>query len=174
MSLDDISKLLKRGGEATQAEIDQLTRDATEAKVQEFNHAITKGTIDRPVKVVTLDNSTPPITIKGYITQERFILNRTPEELARILGLRVAIDLKPGARIMGVAEQLKVTDFENRGYTHWVGGKPRPPESKPKAKDPNRYEPGDGAGQWELIREVKAAKILDLRPGEPYDRMKRG
>jgi hypothetical protein len=164
MSLDDIPKLLRRGGKATPAEIDQLTRDATEAKIQELNYAVTARTIDGPVKVISLDGRPAPSTVEGYITQERFLLGQTPEEIARVLGLRPSIDLKAGARIMAITEQLKITDFENKGYSYLPGGQPWNSRSK--------YPVGKGAGQWKLTRPVSAIQVQDLKPGQPYTRGK--
>jgi len=37
--------------------------------------------------------------VRGYITQERFILDKTPDEMREILGLR-PIDLTTGARVL--------------------------------------------------------------------------
>ena len=51
-----IAKLLKRGGTASAAELEKLAKELTGAKLAEMNDAIRRGTIDRPVKVITLDS----------------------------------------------------------------------------------------------------------------------
>ena len=163
MAPDDLTnKLLKRGGKASAAELDKLAKELTQAKLTEFNDAMRRGTIDRPVKVLTLAEGQPvPARVKGYITQERFILDRTPREMRDILGLR-SIDLITGARVLAVTQPLLLSDFENKGYTYMPAGQVWTPASV--------YPPGRGAGQWNLIPEVTAVLVEDVSPGERYRR----
>lgn len=160
---DDLTnRLLKRGGTASAAELEKLAKELTQAKLAEFNDAMRRGTIDRPVKVLTLsEGQLLPARVRGYITQERFILDRNPREMRDILGLR-SIDLITGARILAINEPLLLSDFENKGYTHMPAGQVWTPAST--------YPPGKGAGQWNLIREVAAVLIEDVKPGERYRR----
>jgi hypothetical protein len=160
---DDLTnRLLKRGGKASAAELDKLAKELTQAKLSEFNDAMRRATIDRPVKVMTLvENQPVPPRVKGYITQERFILDRTPREIREILGLR-SIDLLTGARVLGISQQLQLSDFENKGYTYLPAGQVWTPTSS--------YPPGRGAGQWNLLHEVTAVLIQDMQPGERYRR----
>jgi hypothetical protein len=157
---DLITQLLQRGGIATASELAELTRIATSEKLREWNVAIRRETIDRPVKVITLSGD-PPGWVEGYITQERFILDRTPDEMRDILGLRSA-DLTTGARVMTVTRTLTGSDFDNRGYTHLPGGKPWTGSGD--------YPPGKGAGQWALVRQIPARRIEDVKSGQRYRR----
>ena len=163
MAPDDLTnRLLKRGGKASATELDKLAKELTQAKLTEFNDAMHRGTIDRPVKVITLSESQPvPARVKGYITQERFILDRTPREIREILGLK-SIDLITGARVLAITQVLMLSDFENKGYTHMPAGQVWTAASA--------YPPGKGAGQWNLLRDVTASLIQDVPPGERYRR----
>ena len=162
MAHDDlIDRLLRRGGLASAAELDQVAAQLTHAKLAEFNHAIALASIDRPVKVITLIGAPPPVLVRGYITQERYLLDKTPDEMRKILGLR-SNDLTTGALILAIAQPLHFTDFKNKGYTYLPGGKPWTPSSP--------YPIGKGAGQWELVHEVRATSIEALKPGQRYRR----
>jgi hypothetical protein len=163
MAPDDLTrKLLKRSGSASAAELEKLAKELTGAKLSEMNDAIRRETIDRPVKVLTLEpNIPPPARVKGYITQERYLLNKTPREMREILGLRPS-DLATGARVLVVTQPLTLQDFENKGYSHLPAGQQWTPLSS--------YPPGKGAGQWNLIREIAATLIEDVQPGLPYSR----
>jgi hypothetical protein len=158
-----IRTLLKRGGgTASAAELEKLAKELTGAKLAEMNDAIRRGTIDRPVKVITLTpNAPPPARVSGYITQERYLLNKTPREMRGILGLRPS-DLATGARVLVLTDPLALHDFENKGYSHLPAGQVWTPVSA--------YPPGQGAGQWKLIREVCAALIEDVESGLRYTR----
>src|SRR4051812_44376932 len=113
MPEDDLSReLLKRGGTASAAELERLAKELTLAKLAEMNAAMRMRTIDRPVKVITLTKMLAPARVKGYITQERFLLNRTPREMREILGLRPT-DLNTGARVLAISDPLALSDFEN-------------------------------------------------------------
>ncbi|HYP07336.1 MAG TPA: hypothetical protein VER03_13980 [Bryobacteraceae bacterium] len=163
MAEDDLTrKLLKRGGSASAAELEKLAKELTGAKLAELNDAMRRGTVDRPVKVLTLiANSPVPSRVKGYITQERYLLNKTPREMRDILGLRPA-DLASGARVLALTQPLTLQDFENKGYTHLPAGQVWTPASF--------YPPGQGAGQWKLLRERPAVLVEDVEPGLRYSR----
>jgi hypothetical protein len=163
MAEDDlVRKLLKRGGSASAAELEKLARELTGAKLSEMNDAIRRGTIDRPVKVLTLTPRTPPPSkVTGYITQERYLLNKTPREMREILGLRPS-DLASGARILVVSEPLALRDFENKAYSHLPSGQTWTPVSS--------YPAGHGAAQWKLLRDVPATLIEDVEAGLRYTR----
>jgi hypothetical protein len=162
MPEDDLTRrLLKRGGTASAAELERLAKELTSAKLAEMNAAMRMGTIDRPVKVITLTKMPPPTRVNGYVTQERFLLNRTPREMREILGLR-STDLNTGARVLAISEPLSLSDFENKGYSHLPDGQVWTPVSS--------YPPGKGAGQWKLLREVSASLIEDVEPGLRYSR----
>lgn len=158
---DQTRRLLKRGGKASAAELDRLAKELTGAKLAEMNGAMQMGTIDRPVKVITLTKMPAPAKVKGYITQERFLLNRTTREIRDILGLQPT-DLNTGARVLAITEPLALSDFENKGYTHLPDGQVWTPVSS--------YPPGKGAGQWKLLREVSVTLIEDVEPGLRYSR----
>jgi hypothetical protein len=159
---DLTNKLLRRGGKASATELEKLAKELTQAKLAEFNDAMRRGTIDRPVKVLTFAEGQPsPARARGYITQERFLLNRTPREMREILGLR-SIDLITGARVLAVAQALLLSDFENKGYTYMPAGQ--------VWTNASAYPPGHGAGQWNLIHDVAVILIEDVQPGERYRR----
>jgi hypothetical protein len=162
MSYDDLAmKLLRRGGLATPGELAELAVELTHAKIHEMNDAIRRRTSDRPVKVITLTSGQVPTKVKGYITQERFLVGKTPGEMRDILGL-LPTDLTTGARILAVTGPLRITDLMNKGYTHLPGGEEYDREKKPA------YPPGRGAGQWDLITEVSVELVEDLPPSTPY------
>jgi hypothetical protein len=163
MAKDDLIRtLLRRGGTASAAELEKLARELTSAKLAEMNDAMRRGTIDRPVKVITLTPNTPaPAKVKGYITQERYLLNKTPREMRDILGLR-PVDLATGARVLALTQPLTMQNFENKGYSHLPAGQVWTPVSA--------FPPGEGVGQWKLVYEVNATLIQDVQPGTRYSR----
>lgn len=58
----------------------------------------------------------------GYVTREKFIVGRTPQEMEKILGLP-AEELKNGAYILAADRMPTIEEFEPAGYTNTAGQK---------------------------------------------------
>jgi hypothetical protein len=156
----DIFALLRRGGEMTAAEEKQLLEEWQEAKLSELSTAINSRSLDQPVKVMPLHGD-PPKVVRGYFTQEKFIVGKTPAEMERVLG--VYGKLSTGAFILEFTAPLLKSDYESRAYTYLPDGKPYKPDPNEKV-----YLPGAGAPQWKLTGEVQAKLIVTLRPGQAF------
>ena len=61
--------------------------------------------------------------VGGWITQEKFILGKTPEEMEAILGFRPG-RLGQGVCILALNRLPREDEFEFGGYTYWPGGNP--------------------------------------------------
>jgi hypothetical protein len=158
----DIFGLLRRGGEMTAGEAEQLARELTQAKVAEMAAGSSTRSFNQPVKVVPLVDR-PPAFVRGYFTQEKFVLGRTPEEMEAVLGMFGK--LRRGAHVLAFVSPLKQSDFENRAYSYL-------PDGKEYVPDPNDrvYLPGKGAPQWVLTGGVQASCIATLALGEKFTR----
>ncbi len=158
----DIIALLRRGGEMTPAEMEQLARELREAKLSELGRGVADRSLDQPVKVAPLAGH-PPTSAAGYFTQQKFVWHRTPEEMEAILG--VFGKLREGAYILQFTPALRSSDYENKAYSYLPDGK----EYRP---DPSEhvYLPGKGAPQWRLTAPMLVKCIAVLRPGERFDR----
>lgn len=117
-----------------------------------------KGGLERPVKV-TATEATDRQSVRGYVTQEKFIKGRTPEEMEKILGLEPG-NLKNGATIYRLTETPNADQFTPKGYSQTPGGMPYEPGGK--------YPPGKGAPQWELKEEIPAEVAGKINYEEPW------
>jgi len=156
----DIDGLLRRGGEMTASEAEQLARELTEAKLAEIAFGLARRSLDQPVKVIPFVDRTPSI-VGGYFTQEKFVLDKTPEQMEAVLG--IFGKLRRGAHVLQFVETLHQGDFENRAYSYLPDGKeyvPNPSETV--------YLPGKGAPQWLLTRKIQVTCLATLRPGQPF------
>jgi hypothetical protein len=61
--------------------------------------------------------------VKGFITRERWMLGKTPREMARLLGFSES-RMSEGARIFALMILPSNDQFAFAGHTHWSGGKP--------------------------------------------------
>lgn len=61
--------------------------------------------------------------VKGFITRERWLLGKTPREMARLLGFDES-RMAQGARIYALLVLPSNDQFEFAGHTYWSGGKP--------------------------------------------------
>lgn len=157
----DISALLRRGGDLTEAEEKQLLEEMQEANLSELGGAIRTRSWDQPVKVVNAQGE-PPKLVQGYFTQEKFINNRTPREMEAVLG--IFGKLSAGAYVMQFVAPLLKGDFEAKAYSYL-------PDGKPYKFDPNEksYLPGRGATQFRLTRLVQATCIAKVLPGQKFE-----
>jgi len=120
-----------------------------------------QGGGNRPVKIVSVQRGASP-RVRGYITQEKFVRGRTPEQMEKLLGLPEGeLTTKGQGAIIEVLEQIPSEgQFELRGYTQRPGG---------KAFEPGEpYPPGLGIPQWQLIEDVPAKVLKTVKPGESF------
>ncbi len=99
---------------------------------------------------------------KGYFGKSAGMSGRSPQQIAKLLGLKPEKYTK-GANIHRLKQLPQKHQFEVRGYTHLPGGVALPAG---KSADPGGYGPGEGALQWELINEVPMEFVRNLGPGE--------
>jgi hypothetical protein len=115
------------------------------------------------VKVVSAERG-PSTAVGGYITNEKFVLGRTPAEMERILGLTLG-ELGDGAHVMRLNRLPTSEEFELRGYTNTPAG-----QTYIEGVSDPRYPPGLGAPQWQLKKGVQlpstTAKFVRL--GDSY------
>jgi hypothetical protein len=99
--------------------------------------------------------------VGGYITQEKYIVGKTPAEMERLLGLPAG-ELKNGASAMRLNRLPNPNEFELRGYTNTPGGLPYNPG--------DLYPPGLGVPQWQISRgiQIPASPIKLVPPGKVY------
>jgi hypothetical protein len=101
----------------------------------------------------------------GWVTQEIFVIGRSPEELEKILGFdnrRGQQYLQHGFDIYIITEQIKESDFELGGaYTYLPNGK------EWDGRD-LKWPPGSGATQWKLTRQVECRFLKTVSRGQKY------
>ena len=121
-----------------------------------------QGGLDRPVKVVPRGQPQRNDSA-GYISQEKFIRGRTPEQMERILGF----DARPGQQYLSQGADIyhftRVPgphEFALKGYTQLPGG-------EPWAGDPE-WPPGLGAPQWQLTTSVPCTLVKSVPRGTRY------
>jgi hypothetical protein len=122
----------------------------------------------RPLKVVSHDptkNLHLVTKIKGWITTEIFLINRTPEEMERLLGS----DSRPGQEylangidVLEFTRPILASEFELGGaYTYLPGDKPWDGTDL-------HWPPGTGATEWRLIQDVPCRFIKTVPRGQRY------
>lgn len=157
----DIGALLRRGGLMSPSEVEQLTRELTEAKLSEMVAGISSRSGDQPVKVVPL-SAQPPKFATGYFTQQKSIWRKSPEEMEGVLG--VFGKFRTGVFVLQFQSPLRPEDYQNKAYTYLPDGK----EYKP---DPNEkiYLPAkEPVAQWRLVNSVPAEVLAELKPGQRF------
>ena len=162
----DISALLRRGGLMSQSEVDQLTRELTEAKLSEMAAGISSRSGEQPVKVVPLSARRPNVAT-GYFTLQKGVWLKTPEEMEGILG--VFGKFRTGVFVLQFQHALTAHDYENKAYTYLPDGKEYKPDPKEKMYLPAK-EP---VPQWRLVKPVPAEVIAELKPGQRFGEAKR-
>ena len=61
--------------------------------------------------------------VRGFITRERWLLGKTPREMARLLGFHES-RMARGAKFYSLLVLPSNDQFEFAGHTHWPGGTP--------------------------------------------------
>ena len=97
--------------------------------------------------------------IRGYITCDKFLKGRTPDQMESVLGLPQG-DLSQGAWVLHPLCLPLVTQFDLRGYTQTPAGLPY--------AGSGAYPPGLGASQWELTDDIPAVVVAFVAPGQRY------
>lgn len=109
------------------------------------------------VKVVAAEGA-HATTITGYVTCARAVINKTPKEIEKTLGLHEGT-LRHGAAILIPAVVPSSTeDFEYRLTALLPGGK--------TYKGGSYFPPGLGAHQWELKKPLPVAFAVYVEAGE--------
>ena len=105
---------------------------------------------------------------RGYITEERFLFGKTPDQMERLLGL-LPFQLRGGAKLYRLSHLPKKDEFECKGYTHLPGGQPFEFDLH-QWQMGSLYPPGGGAPQYRLVKEVPCSLIQELISGQAYVR----
>jgi hypothetical protein len=133
------------------------------AKLQQLVHSTL--TADGPnslVKVVPASYD-PMTAVKGYVTQRKFLVGRTPEQLAAMLGVK---SLENGVTVYRVnLADVTPEMLQLRGYTQSPGGRDRSLHTAAALKN---YPVGQGAPQWDLPTAVGAKHIVTLGKGQRF------
>jgi murein DD-endopeptidase MepM/ murein hydrolase activator NlpD len=161
----DVHQLLARGGQMTPEERAGLAADLSEDRLHELQQGTLDDSLDQPVKVIPRDET--PL-FKGYIGQEKFLMNKTPEELGEVLGIRTK--LARGVYVLAPVRPLMPGDLENKAYTHLPGGQEYNKTAAEREQD--EYPPGKAAPQWTMTTILAARIIAELAPKEPYLRVR--
>jgi len=125
-----------------------------------------KGGSNRLVKVVPGKNGAKYLdggSIRGYVTQEKFIVGRTPEEIERILGLKNGT-LKEGADVIWIDEIPKADQFD---FVVPQGRPPGTPAGYSNVPGLPDYPPGLGAPQW-ILKDSKPGGMQSVGVGGKY------
>jgi hypothetical protein len=96
------------------------------------------------------------VAVKGFVTSEKFVRGRSPQEVERILGILPG-ELKDGAVLLRLNILPLPHQYELRGYTQTPAGEPY---------SGGAYPPGHGANQWELTVEVPATIVKIVPAGQ--------
>lgn len=140
----------------------QSSADAKEGAMRRFRHWGARNL----VKVVNVGEVRPEV--QGYIGFMQALAGKTPVQISRMLGLR-ATDLAGGAMIYRLDRLPHSSEFDVRGYTSLVAGKPLPPG---QTQDSAGYRVSDNpALQYEIHADapIPATLLGLLAPGELFD-----
>lgn len=121
---------------------------------------------NRVVKVVPRARAASA-TVGGYITQGRFLVGKTPEQIEKALGLPHGF-LKSGARIYSFKRLPMVSEYDYELTTQYPGGL----AFNPVHSDP-MYLPGHHAiQQWQIKPGIQIpvdqTNFLELGPGQRF------
>jgi hypothetical protein len=144
------------------SEVEQLSRELTEAKLSEMINGFSTRSGEQPVKVLAFSNNRPPTFVTGYFTQQKSIWLKTPEEMEGILG--VFGKFRNGAIVLQFKSPLAPHDYENKAYTYLPDGK----EYKPDPKEKMYLPATQPVAQWRLVKSMPVEVIAELRPGQRF------
>jgi hypothetical protein len=128
--------------------------------------SMNRSGIHRLVKVVPHQpGRQPALRVGGWVSQEKFIVGKTPEEVERILGF----DSRPGQEYLPhgfdvyvIVEPIREDDFDLQGaYTYLPAGREWDGIDL-------KWPPGLGATQWRLKRDVECRFIKTVPRGQRY------
>ena len=143
---------------------DRFTRRAIEKEIRDAlrQDAFALGGVNQLVKVLPV--AAPiPTSLGGYVTLERFILGRTPAEIAAALGLP-ADDYAAGCNVFGFNRQPGPSEYTYELTTEYPEGLAYGPLSHPK------YPPGTRKGihQFKLLTRIAVTRLKTLGPNDSY------
>src|SRR5215471_20008553 len=120
--------------------------------------------LNRLVKVIAIPaDGDIPSTVSGYVTQERFILGKTPMQIQKALGVEVG-SLVPGCIVLALQTVPGPSQIDYELTTNLPGGLAPSPLSDPK------YPPfaKKYVHQWRLRVLIRAAFVCRLGPSDQY------
>ena len=111
--------------------------------------------------------SSDPKWTAGYCVTFKYLVGRTPEEMADITGIKQGTKFLQGVEIFLISPLPKPDQFTLRGYTQLPGGVAT---NDPAYKAHDTYPPGLGAPQWELHGYPHGAMqpLATVKPGQRF------
>jgi hypothetical protein len=107
----------------------------------------------------------PAMRVSGWVSQEKFIIGKRPEDVEHILGFdsrRGQEYLPHGFDVYIITEAIREDDFDLKGaYTHLPAGREWDGVDL-------KWPPGLGATQWQLKRDVTCRFIKTVPRGQRY------
>ena len=139
-----------------QAEVQREIQDAL--RLEPFF----QGGNSRLVKVLSIRDGIPK-TVRGFVTQERFILGLTPREIEQALGLKVD-SLLLGCRVFKLAKPPGPSQVVYELTTKYPDG------LACTVMSDRAYPPSDKLyiHQWRLLAEMPAILLQQLAVNTPY------
>jgi len=138
---------------------DDYTREMADAlRLEPF----TQGGSNRLVKVLAISDGVP-VSVGGYVVQEKFLVGCTPPEIEKRLGLPLN-SLALGCRILGLRRQPGPSEVSYELTTKYPDGLAHTILSD------QRYPPGNKAfvHQWRLTGRIAAMLLCQLSAADRY------
>lgn len=141
---------------------DHATAPVNHSTLQKAAHAKLAPTGPNSLVKLVPAHYTPGGAVKGYVTLEKFVVGRTPAQLAELMGVT---GLKDGVMVYRIdPKNVKPSDMQLRGYTQSPGGKSPDQHTATALFD---YPVGKGAPQWDLPTDVPAKVVGGAGKGQP-------
>jgi len=108
-------------------------------------------------------------TVSGWITQDKFLLRRTPTEMEPLLGVPPGY-FSQGVTLLVLLRLPEHDEFELGGYTHWPGGRPvdgKLDPSVPRTPEFVTRHKGFARESWSLTGPERLIKAVPNRPPHP-------
>jgi hypothetical protein len=138
---------------------DDIQREMREAlRIEPFF----QGGVNRLVKVLPLRGPLPT-TIGGFVTQERFLLGLTPQQIEEALGLERK-SLLPGCRVFRLTRPPGPSEVEYELTTKYPDGIAHTSMSSDKYPASNKNH----IHQWRLTTQLPITLVRQLPPDTPY------